>query len=297
MKEQQITLDGLDTAQETTALINIVSLPEIQENLRALKERWEAKSAEAESLVCTEESVQSIKAARAEMRKEFEAADEQRKAVKAQYVAPWNAVEATWKACVADPFKRADEAYKTKLGAFEGEIKARCIEELKRYYAELQQTERLEWLPFERAMSFGGVKVNLSDAKTRSARKLKDALAEVTSRIALDVERIEKMHDAAAIMAEYKISLDVGAAVSAVQERKRREEAERDLAQRRQEEEARRAEAIAKVEAAAPVSVAPPEKKEPEKVFPRFTFTVLDCTRPQLIGIREYLKQEGIRYE
>ena len=41
----------------STELIVISQLPVIEEQLKALKERWEAKAAEAASLICTEETV------------------------------------------------------------------------------------------------------------------------------------------------------------------------------------------------------------------------------------------------
>ena len=90
MSEDQIMIDDgyaiLDEvdheeqeAEKPTALITVTSLPEIQENLRALRERWEQKAADAAAMVCTEETVQAIKKMRADMRKEYEEADRQRK--------------------------------------------------------------------------------------------------------------------------------------------------------------------------------------------------------------------------
>ena len=43
------------------ALITVTSLPDIQENLRLLRERWEQKATDAASMVCTEETVQDLK--------------------------------------------------------------------------------------------------------------------------------------------------------------------------------------------------------------------------------------------
>jgi len=296
---EQMSLDEVAAAPDmTAALITVSGLPEIKENLRSLRDRWEQRVLDAESMVCTEESVQVMKNMRAEMRKEYEAADEQRKAAKVKYIAPWNDVEKVWKECVETPFKKADTAFKSEISGFEGQIKAKCIEELQVYYRELQKAEGMAWLPFDRAMSYGNIKVNLSDAKTRSARRLKDALAQAVSGVALDMERIRKMDSATEIMAEYKISLNVGAAVAAVQDRRRREQAEKERYSQQQEMEQRRAEAIAKLQAAAtpPVTEAPQERP-PEKIWKRFTFTVLGCNRSQLIKIRDFLIQEGISYE
>ena len=138
---------------ENTALITVKALPEIQENLRALRERWDQKAAEAASMVCTEETVQTIKKMRAEMRDEFTQADTQRKAAKAMYLAPWNAVEDTFKDCVSDAFKRADASFKNTIDEFEGEIKARCRKDLERYFAELCEVYDVDFLSFDQALA------------------------------------------------------------------------------------------------------------------------------------------------
>lgn len=92
---------------ETTALITVTQLPQIVENLKSLRDRWELAAQEAASLVCTEESVQSMKDARAQMRKEFEEADTQRKQVKAVYMEPWEQVEKAWKECSCRPVQES----------------------------------------------------------------------------------------------------------------------------------------------------------------------------------------------
>lgn len=286
------------------ALIAITRLPEIKENLRSLRERWEQKARDAALMLCTDESVQSIKAMRADMRKEFDEADSLRKATKERYMAAWNDVESTWKECVAEPFKRADASYKDTIDGFESTLKTELREKLERYFNELCAAEKIDFLTFDRALQKGGIKINLTDAKAKTPRKLQDALAAVTAQIATDMERISRMEDAAEIMTEYKRTLDFGAAVDTVQSRKRAIEAEREAAERRKEEAARRAEAIKKVEAAAtpapapvPVPVPMPVQAAPEKVYPVFTFRVFDCTKAQLLKLREYLRQEGIKYE
>lgn len=291
---------------ENEALITITTLPAIQENLRSLRERWEQKAKDAVWLVCTEESVQSIKTMRAEMRKEYEEADSQRKAAKERYMGAWNEVEATWKECVAEPFKRADEAYKAEISGFETQLKAEVREKLERYYNELCEAERVDFLTFDKALQKAGVKIGLADAKAKTPRKLMDALASVTSQIALDMERIGRMDDAAEIMAEYKHTLDLGAAVDTVQRRKRQIEAEREAAERRKADMERQAEAVKKVEAfAAPKVVdAPPRTvvvgRYPEKISFRIYFRSQEeysKVLPVLKELKNILVKEGIKYE
>ena len=295
--------ETMEREAESTALIQITQLPEIMENLRVLRETWEKRAEEAESLVCTEESVQSLKDMRAQMRKEFEEADTQRKTVKEAYMVRWNEVEATWKECVADPFKRADAALKGEIGSFEAKLKEDCKRQLTEYYAELCEVSGVDFLSMEKAMEIGNIKINLSDAKARTPRKIMDQLAAVISKVGDGMDQIARMDekDRNEIYVEFKRLLNVGAAVAAVQERRRKVQAMEQEARERAEAQQRMNEARAKAEAAAPVMAAAPAVAAPrpqeEPIFDEFSFTVFGCTRTQLIKIREFLKQEGISYE
>ena len=289
--------------ETNTALIQITQFPEIMENLRILREGWEKRAEEAGSLVCTEESVQSLKEMRAQMRKEFDEADTQRKAVKEAYMAPWAAVEATWKECVAEPFKRADAALKGEIAGFETKLKEDCRQQLAEYYTELCEVSGVDFLSMDKAMEIGNIKINLSDAKARTPRKIMDQLAAVVAQVGDGMDQISRMDekDRNEIYVEFKRLLNVGAAVAAVQERRRKVQAMEQEARERAEAQARMNEARAKAEAVAPVMAAAPAVAAPrpqeEPIFEEFTFTVYGCTRSQLIKIREFLKQEGISYE
>jgi hypothetical protein len=281
-------------------LIIISQLPVIEEQLKAIKERWEAKAAEAAAMICTEETVQALKSQRAEMRKEFEEADTQRKAVKARYMEPWDKVEATFKACVKDAFTRADSSLKGSIAAFEKTIKDECEKNLREYFAELIAMEGLDWLTYEQAMSAGNLKISLGDAKKATPRQLQDALALTVSRIAIAVQQITLLDDAAEVMAEYKQNLDVGKSIATVQSRKRVIAAEKEAAEARRTAQEAQAAAVERVmpympakPAEAPTGVA----ERQETLYPEFTFTVFSVTKTQLLKIRDFLRQEGIRYE
>lgn len=280
---------------EEQSLIVVSQLPEIQENLRLLRESWEQRAKDAATMVCTEDTVQSLKDMRAEMRKEFQAADSQRKAAKDKYMAPWNAVEATFKECVKDAFTRADNSLHDTIDEFQNELKKKCYEDLKAYFAELIQVEHIDFLTLDQAMQLGNIRISLGDAKKSNPRKLKDDLAAVVSKIAVNLEDISKMDDAPEIMAEYKLCFDVGRSVARVQERKRLVQQEREAAEARKAAQERTAESVDKVNAVAP-PVAQPKAQTAERVFEKYTFTVYNCTRSQLIRVRDFLKQEGINY-
>lgn len=287
-------------ADMNSSLITVTKLPVIEEELRQLKESWDQKAKDAAALVCTEETVQELKALRTEMRKEFDLADSQRKQAKAQYLAPWDAVEATFKECVKDAFTQADTALKSQIASFEGVLKEECRQKLEKHFDELCVMECIDFLTFEQAMVLGKIKIGLDDAKRNTPTKLYDQIAEVVAKIADAMDQIRKMENADEIMAEFKSCLDAGKAVSTVQERHRKIAAEREAAEARKAAQERFKAAEDKVQAALPPSeenapVAAQEDNDPV-LFEKYPFVVYNARKSQLIKIREYMKQEGIEY-
>lgn len=284
----------------TTSLICVTRLPVIEEQLQQLKNEWLEKVETARNLVCTEETVQTIKQIRADMRKEFQAADDQRKAVKAQYMAPWDSVEATFKECVKESFLEADGKLKDIITCYEDELKKECLEKVEAYFNELAAMECIDFLSFDQAMKLGGIKISLEDTKRSTPSRLFDKVGAVIADIAVGMEQIMKMDDSAEIMAEFKECLSVGKAVAAVQDRKRKVQEERAAQEARQAVQERFDAAENKVTTILPPivsAVAEQENSGDDPIFEEFTFTVFGCRKSTLIKIRNYLKQEGISYE
>lgn len=282
--------DEEDEETEETALIEVRQLPIIAERLYQVKQQIEAMVQDATSLAVTEETVQTVKGKRAELRKTFDELEDQRKAVKTAVLGPYDEFERVYRECITEPFKRADEAMKGEISALEEGLKQKAREELEAYFAELCAVDGIDYLTFDQAMALGKLKISLADAKSKSQKKLKDGLAEVVSNVAETARQIEGMDDGPEIFVEYKNSFDIGHAVSVVQNRKKRVEEERKAAQERAEAQKRR-------EAVSPVPVVEQAPQAPEKVFERLTFTIINVTRSQAIRVREFLKQEGIQYE
>lgn len=287
---------------EGTELIRVAQLPIIEERLREVKEQWERVAAENAALVCTEDTVQAVKSARAEMTKQYNELEALRKAVKGEYMKAYDAFEATYRDCITGPYKAADAALKQKIDSTEAEIKARCEERLRTYFAELCQVHGLPWLKYEQA----GVRIDMTFAKQKTPRKLMDALSDFTARVAVDVEAIDAGPDAADVMAEYKANgLNLARAQKAVADRREAAEAEKRAAAEREERRKRDAEAVKKVQAAIPVvpppTAAPPIQAPPH---PPFSFRLFfdrpgqwEAVLPVLRELKKVIQREGIRYE
>lgn len=278
--------------EATADIIRVTQLPIIEEQLRSVKLQVEAITQEAAAMVCTEDTIQAVKAKRAEMNRMFDKLEAKRKEVKAAVMGPYERFDAVYKECISGPFKRADAALKGKADDVEREMKQRCEEKLRNYFTGICMVHNVDFITYEQA----GITIDMASARAKTPKKLQDKINEFVAGIGVGCDQIRQMDDRDEIMAEYKKCLNVGKAVATVQERHRQIEEERKAAEAREAARKRQEEAVAKVEAVAPpVAVEPP--KPAEKVFPRFTFSVVNVTKSQLIKVREFMKQEGIQYE
>ena len=185
-------------------LIRVTQLPVIEERLRSMKAHGDESVQEALSLVCTEETVTAVKKARADLNNQFADLEEQRKAVKKAVMEPWERFDAVYKECVSLPFKAADAELKNKIGSVESELKKRCEDGLREYFAELAAAEHVEWLEYERA----GIVVDMASAKAKTPKKLREQIAAFVAGVARGVEVISSMEDAEEIMVEFRRCLD-----------------------------------------------------------------------------------------
>lgn len=276
-------------------LIQIVQLPIIEEKLRTLKDRWEQYAMDAEAMVCTADTVQAVKAFRAEMRKEFDEVEALRKQTKQTVMEPYNRFEMVYKDCVTTAFQRADGTCSRKVSEVEQDMKQRCEDGLREYFAELCTVHHLDWLTYERA----GVKVDMASAKAKTPGRLRKQIAEFVVKVNEDVNLISTMDNADEIMAEYQQTLDAACSISAVIERHRRIEEERAAREARYAVLEQEAELVRRVEALAPPVVAP-EQEQTIKVslvlYPtRRQFE--EKIKPLMRQIKEICDMEGIKYE
>ena len=96
-------------ANETALqVIELQQLPIIVERLHSVKADIEQRTAEALSLVCTEQTYKSVKDARAQLTKEFKEYEAKRIAVKDKILEPYVEFEKVYRECVTVPFQTAD---------------------------------------------------------------------------------------------------------------------------------------------------------------------------------------------
>lgn len=282
----------------TEEMIRLVQAPVIEEQLEKVKAAVTARVDAVANMACTAQTVADVKQARTDLNKELQTLEDQRKAIKAQCMQPYNDMEAAYKECVATPYKVAIAAMDAKINAVESELKSACEKRLRAYFAELCQLERLDWLQYHRA----GVSVDLTSAKQRTPQKLMDRIAEFVARVATERDAINRLPDAEEIMVEFQKTLSMASAVETVRRRHEEMERVRQAAQQNAAAEAAESAAVARVEAAAPVVVERPEPVQTPTAAPVQSEQLLPCTftvkatKSKLIKLRNFLKQEGIHY-
>lgn len=273
-------------------MIAVKQLPIIEEQLHQIKADVLAKAEEALSLVCTEETVQTIKKKRAELNKELAFWEDKRKEVKTAVMSPYNKFEAVYKECITDVFRKADTELKDKINSVENELKEQKRKEVTEYFEEYCQSKSIDFVTFANS----GINVTLS----ASLKGLKEQAKAFLDRISDDLNLIDSQEHKDEILYEYKNSLNVSAAITTVVNRfKAIEEAKAREEERKRREEALK-EAAAKVEKVTepltpPVveTVAPPIVEEPVLTL-RFT---VKATRTKLKELKEFLERNGYIYE
>lgn len=288
---------SIQTDVVSAELIEVKQLPIIEERLLSLKEKWERAAKDAEAMVCTEDTVQAVKAERAKLRQEFDILENQRKAAKKMVMEPYERFEAIYRECVSISYTKADERFKAKIAEVENEQKRRCEEGLRGYFAELCAFHHLDWLTYERA----GIKVDMASAKAKTPKKLREQLEAFVTGVAESARNISSLDDAAEIMEEYQRSLNSAGATFTVRERHRRIEEQKAAQEARKAAQEQEAAMVHRVEAlAAPVVVDAPAQEETVRVS-FVMHPTMSQWEEKIKPIMEQLKQicieEGVQYE
>lgn len=272
-------------------IIEIKQLPVIEEQLKTIKAGVTKRVSEALSLVCTEETVKTVKQARSDLNKEFKDWEAKRGEVKRAIMSPYEQFEVVYKDCITDVFKKADTELKDKIAEVENGIKEQKAADVEIYFHEYALSKNIDFLTFEAA----GINVTLSE----SVKKLKERAKVFIDRVSDDLNLIGTQEHSTEILVEYKRSLNASAAITAVIERykaieiEKEQEAERQrLKQAAIEAEKAVDEIISTVEE--PV-ILPPIVEESDPVL-TLAFKVT-APKSKLRELKEFLNNGGYEYE
>ena len=292
-------------------LITLKQAPIIlYEKIKAVGQQVETKIAELnlDNQLVTDETLKSAKNTRATLRKELAVFEEQRKFIKEQVNAPYEAFEKAYKEHIKVHYDNADSTLKDKINQVENRLREDKIARIKEFFTELCLSQGIDFLIFERLP----LNITLSD----SDKKFKEQVANFVGEVSKSLKFIENLTDPdeykAEILADYKQTLDVMRSINNAKYRKQQREAElqRIEAQRAAAEQARlaaeaRAKEVAPLQAPEEVpppaiqeAPAPPQEvpaPEPQEEILHFTLEVIG-TRAQLRALRQFLETNNIKY-
>ncbi|WP_448826981.1 DUF1351 domain-containing protein [Capnocytophaga bilenii] len=292
----------------------------IYERIKAVGQQIEAKIAELnlDNQLVTDETLKSAKNTRATLRKELDDFETQRKYIKEQVNAPYEAFEKAYKEHIKVHYDKADSTLKSKID----EVQNRLLDDkrgrIKEYFTEFCAAQGVDFLIFERLP----LNITLSDSDKKFKNEVANFVGEVTKSIQL-IESLNEPNDfKAEMLTEYKQTLDVTRAIQNAQYRRQRREAElaRIEAQRVAAEQARLAaeararetaplqapaQVINEVQPVPPMQPAAPVQPEPmqeatqvvqedNSEVVRATFTV-QGTKAQLKALKQYIISNNIQ--
>lgn len=268
-------------------LIIVKQLPQIEEHLKELSAEIDKKVESAKSLVCTEESVKTIKQVRADLNKEFKELEMQRKNVKEQILAPYMQFEEVYKTYISEKYKSADVDLKTKIDNTENELKAQKEQEIKDYFEEYKTANDIDFVDFKQA--------NINVTLTASKKSLKEQAKKFIDEIVDDLKLIETQDCKEEILVEYKQTLNISRAIQDVanrhkllEEEKRKQEKSRDIFIKRTSDETDKA--IIETE----ILQEPKAEKQEEILILNFK---VKGTRSKLQELKKFLEDGGYDYE
>lgn len=305
----ELTMDDLQLVEDTQAappaLIQVAQLPIIIQHLEIKAAEVAEKTRQAMSLAVSPETLVDVKKVRADLNKDLDELEAQRKAVKNAVMAPYEDFEAIYRRCIKIPFENANRDLGSKILDVEQGIIGACRDELIAFFTEQAEGEGIPWLTWDRL----GLRITLTEARQKTHPKLEKTIRDFIAMKAAAVRSISTMPDAEEIMVEFKKSMSMADAVQTVAERHKQMEAER---KRRAEWEAKQAAdreaaekahaaaaaaASAHVAAPAPAPVTAPAA--PEKVY-KLNFSVRG-TKAQLVDFKKffvaYCEERGLSYE
>ena len=294
-------------------LITVQQLPVIvYERLESVGQEIDKRIAalDLDKQLVTEDTKKAVKDTRAMLNKELKDFEEQRKRIKEQVVAPYEAFEKAYNSFIKVKYEKADGILKVKIDEFDRKLKADKEARIRAYFTELCQANNIDFLPFERL----GLNIRLND----SDKSLKDIVNTNIDNVVKSLEFIESLTDPdeykAEILADYKQTLDVMRSINNAKYRKQQREAElqRLEAQKVRAEQARlaaeaRAKEVAPLQAPEEVPApaiqeapVPPQEvpaPEPEEVTPDLIVTsfTVQGTMEQLKALKAYILSNNIK--
>ena len=231
--------------------------PVIIDNLVNIQQNLQSLMMDVSELPRNDESLKHVKQVRANLSKELDKMEAQRKAAKKKALEPYERAEAKYKEYISTPYKEADAKLKEWVDSYQNELKDYCLNTLREYFDELCQTYGIDFVTFEQM----GITVDMAMARKVEPTKAMEKIHNRIESIRDDMELILKLDDAAEIMAEYRKTIDLSVAMTTVTLRRQEKNAMASYIAEQKRQLEQKEEHKAMLYAAAPEIVAEVEER------------------------------------
>lgn len=271
-------------------IVVIEQLPQIFYQLEKVGEYLDEELNKTKDLVVSEDSKQEVKKVRTNINNVLKQFEDKRKEVKTKCLEAYTLFEEKYNSEVKIKLQNASEDLKVKIDSIEKEQLREKSDELELFANEHIKANHLEnILDLDRVVKLANLKINLSTSLKSLKEDSKTFIEKVANEVKL-IELEEKYNDE--ILLEYQNNgLDfTRAKLDVITKHKQLEE----LAKQREDikEVVKQEEKI--VEQVEEI-VAPKEVVEEQEVI-TVTFTITD-TKENIIKVREFMKELGVKYE
>ena len=263
-------------------LITLEQLPIIKYHLEQLSVEIKEKVDRANSLYVGEDTVKDVKKVRADLNKEFNELESQRKQVKQAIMSKYDEFEEIYKENVSNLYKQADTTLKEKIDNVENQLKLEKESELREFAEQHCQANNVH-IDFERI----GLNITLS----ASIKSLKEQALEFIQKVVNDLKLIDMEEYRDEILYEYNQTFDFVNSKTKVIERHKQLEELKQQQETKLEQKIEEEKVVEKVEEV----IAPKEIIEDNEVI-TVQFTITD-TKEKILKLRDYLKENEINYE
>ena len=271
-------------------IIRVETLPVIFQQLEVVGVMVDEELEKFKDIECTEENKQEVKKTRTSINNTLKVFEDKRKEIKNQVLEAYNQFNEKYELEVKTKLENASNDLKMKIEYIESSQLAEKEIELGSFIEEHIKANHLENILKDVAevVRLANLKVNLSS----SMKSLKEGALAFIQRVANEVKLIELEETPSNLLYEYQQNgFDLTKAKLTLIERQRQIE---ELAkQREQVQEVQKVEE--KIVEQVEEIVAPKEIVEEQQLL-TVTFTITD-TKENIIKVREFMKEMGIKYE
>lgn len=265
-------------------IIKLEQLPIIKYQLEQLAIEIKEKVDRANSLIVNDDTVKEVKQVRANLNKEFNELELQRKQVKQAIMSKYDEFEEIYKENVSNLYKQADTTLKEKINSVENQLKQEKEDELKCFAEQWFISKGIEDI-----VKFEDIELNIT--LSASLKSLKEQIIKFCEQVFNDIKLIELEEYKDEILIEYKENhnfmqskIDVTFRHQQLDYMKKRDE---EILKMKLEEE----KVIEKVDEI----IAPVEVIEDEDII-EVAFKVKG-TKSQIKQIKELIIELGLEYE